>query len=122
MKIKQLLNFALIFIFFKNFTASTDGKIEKTATGAETPKYERKNLFETCFGDNKFVMNVKNRTENFYATSTKLLSGSDLDRVVYPQTTWDLTSFVELDKGVKAQVVLRNKSRWGNPNSIAQTT
>ncbi|MDR3646355.1 MAG: hypothetical protein P4L22_02315 [Candidatus Babeliales bacterium] len=88
----------------------------------EKSKSEKKNIFEVCEGGNKFSIGLKNRTEAFYARSTRLLSGSPLDQVVYPQTTIEVSIYAETEEAVKAQLILRNKSRWGNPNSIAQTT
>lgn len=83
---------------------------------------DKKSIFEMSAGENRFTLGLKNRTEAFYSRSTRLLSDSPLDQVIYPQTTIDLTAYFESAKAVKAQAVLRNKSRWGNPNSIAQTT
>src|SRR5688500_12049614 len=105
MKINILNKFILIFSFFYCLipfysflcTEENEKKTEK--------KNDRKNLLEVSFGNNsKFTTNIKNRTETFYGKSTRLLSGSALDQVVYPQTTWDLTSYTEIEKIVKSQV------------------
>jgi hypothetical protein len=97
------------------------GKLDVVSPTSDK-KDEKKCIFEISSGDNKFSIGLKNRTEAFYGRSTKLLSGSELDQVVYPQTTIEVSVFAQTEKAVKAQVILRNKSRWGNPNSIAQTT
>lgn len=129
---KQCIILSIFFILFSSDLFSENPKIElvEEKQKTEKPKDEKKDekkddkksIFEVSKDDNKFTLSIKNRTEAFYGRSTRLLSGSPLDQVVYPQTTIELTAYAESQNAVKAQVVFRNKSRWGNPNSIAQTT
>lgn len=127
----------LLHIFIFNFLSSQQQESAESALNASTgsivnvpinseekksSKCDKDGLFEIASGDNKLTIGLKNRSEVIYGKSTKLLSGSPLDQVIYPQTTWELSFYAEVEKALKSQIVFRNKSRWGNPNSIAQTT
>lgn len=126
MKTKSLISilYILLFnlpLFAENVTAEVKDDKQKSEKLKEI-KDDKKSLFELGSDGNKFSIGIKNRTETFYGKSTKLLSGNDLDQIIYPQTTIEVSVFAQTEKAVKGQVILRNKSRWGNPNSIAQTT
>lgn len=79
-------------------------------------------LFEYKVGNSEFSFGMKDKSEAFYGRSVQLFSPSTLDQVFYFQTTWDLRSKVNICQIVKSSIEVRNKYRWGNPNSIAQTT
>lgn len=72
--------------------------------------------------NSKFDLEYKNRTEAFYSRSLNLFSDSQLDQIFYAQTINDFNFSADIsDSSLMSLVSLRNKSRWGNPNSIART-
>ena len=64
---------------------------------------------------------LRNKVETFYGANTNLLSGSDLDRLLYVQSTWDFTLETAVSGVLKSRGVGRLKSRWGSPTIIRTT-
>lgn len=73
-------------------------------------------------GDKSVGFALKNKIETFYGANLSLLSGHDLDRVLYWQGTWDFTLETAVEGVLKSRGVARIKTRWGNPDTIIRTT
>ena len=80
-------------------------------------------LMSISRGDSSIEFGYKNRTEAFYSRSLNLFSESSLDQIFYAQTTNDFNLSANIEgSSLSSMLSIRNKSRWGNPNSIARTT
>lgn len=123
-----VLAFLFGFNFNFSFSQEPDEKLKNQDTNEEVVVKDVKNnekstsLLELKSGDNKFKLSFKNRTEGFYGRSTQLLSKSELDQVLYSQTTLDLKFSLALGKILRSDMVLRNKARWGNFTAINHVT
>jgi hypothetical protein len=72
-------------------------------------------------GDKNIVITLKNRIEGFFGRGLQTLNRVR-DDVLYIQDTWDFKIDTKLGTMVSTKMALRNKSRWGEPTSIAKTT
>lgn len=98
--------------------SSPDSALIKAAKATE----HQKEIFGCRWEDNEFEVALKNRVEIFYSKNCELFSGSPLDQVLWAQGIWDLKTKAKIGKMVESYIVLRNKSRWGSPDSIAKTS
>ncbi len=131
MKINKFFFTKLIILFGLNFSfVFSDQIIEKNKNNLEKQVEElekkissdERSLLELEKDSYKFKLSFKNRTETFYGRSLELFSPSQLDQVLYWQSTWDLKFSTSVGKCIRSDVVLRNKARWGNINSINHVT
>ena len=83
---------------------------------------KQREIFGCRWEDNEFEVGLKNRVEVFYSKNCALFSGSPLDQVLWAQGIWDLKAKAKIGKTLDSYLVLRNKSRWGSPDSIAATS
>lgn len=92
---------------------STEFKTESTKKCKCLINYKKNNC--------EFKLSLMNDTEGYYAKGTQLFSNSELDKVAYIQTSWDLASYFKIKDCLKSKILLHNLSTWGN-GFIAQTT
>jgi hypothetical protein len=83
---------------------------------------KQREIFGCRWEDNEFEVGLKNRVEIFYSKNCALFSGSPQDQVLWAQGIWDLKAKAKIGKTLESYLVLRNKSRWGSPDSIATTS
>lgn len=64
---------------------------------------------------------IAHRVEAFYGRSLRTFN-TPLDEIIYTQGTWDIKIGARVGDFFELKTDWRNKSRWGNPNSIARTS
>lgn len=84
---------------------------------------KQREIFGCRWENNEFEVGLKNRDEIYYSHSTSLLSPTSLDQVLWAQGIWDLKTKAKIaDNALSSQITIRNKYRWGSPESIAATS
>ena len=73
-------------------------------------------------GLGKLEIGFMNRAETFYADSISLLSKSKYDQIFYFQNTSDLKFYVKQGDALRSRMVIRNKFRAGEPQSLGVTS
>lgn len=99
-----------------------DNLAEAAPIKAAKATESQKEIFGCRWENNEFEVSLKNRVEIFYSKNCELFSGSPLDQVLWAQGIWDLKTKAKIGNMVESYIVLRNKSRWGSPDSIAKTS
>lgn len=122
MSIRNTLVLSLVPIFLLG-NSTPDINSDKELAEVASRALEPTKLLSVRRGNNTFDCDYKNRTEAFYTRSVNLFSDSPLDQAFYAQTTNDISIVANIDdSALRSSISMRNKSRWGNPNSIAKTT
>ena len=84
---------------------------------------KQQDIFGCRWENNEFEVGLKNRDEIYYSHSTALLSPAALDQILWAQSIWDLKTKAKIaDGALSSNVTIRNKYRWGSPESIASTS
>ena len=139
MKNKKIFYLVFIYLFNVNLSLNSqrhevdlsyqdkddeENEVEKFLKKEEPQikREEKKALLEYCYNGNKFRLALKNKTEGFYGRSLQLFSDSELDQVLFSQSTWDLKFSAYLGRSLKSEIGFRNRARWGNFNSTNHVT
>lgn len=76
-----------------------------------------------CYRHGNFLLDFSfnHKPEMFYTKNIAYFSGSDLDKTIYAQGTWDFSLNASFQDVLKSNMTLRNRSRWGTTKGIAVT-
>lgn len=95
---------------------------ERPRVGYDAVYYEERPVFIWAGGQGRLDLGFMNRSEVVYGRSLQLLSKSKFDQTLYFQTTTDMKMFMKHADLIRARLVIRNKYRAGDPESLGRTS
>lgn len=122
----------LLFVIFSNIFAQSD-VINSINESIVLENLSKDFLCEKIFdqkspaliwsgGQGRLEIGFYNRVESFYADNTSYLSGSKYDQIFYAQNTTDIKFYVKQADALRSRLVIRNKFRAGEPESLGKTS
>jgi len=95
---------------------------EHEREGYEAAFYEEKPVFIWAGGLGRLEIGFKNKIEFMEGRSLNLLSRSKFDQTMWIQNTSDMTFFVKQGDAIRSRMVIRNKYRAGDVETLGRTS